>query len=109
MKKTKDHQILLFLVVTSITVIIWVSLGVARSYYFSTIPEVLEDQIRALNPKIKQNVLKSLENQLTISDEDLEKYLEESSEKIIIKKESEASPGANKKASESAKLKIGVN
>jgi len=61
-------------------ILMWVGLEVANNYYRSTIPEIVEDQMRSLNPNLNTSMLQKLGTRLNISESDLEKTLENNPE-----------------------------
>jgi hypothetical protein len=76
MINTNNRNSLLILIVSTVAVLFWVGFELARSYYLSTTPEIVEEQMRALNPKIDTAVLEQLSQRWQISDQALQETLD---------------------------------
>lgn len=62
-KKTKiNRDLLLVSILTLITILTWIGMGVYRSLTKREIPEVMEKQLLPLTPEIKTEAFDHLEN-----------------------------------------------
>lgn len=71
MKLTSDRNTLPVLIFSALAVLTWVGFEIARSYYVGHTPEVVEKQIRALNPAINTKALTQLSQRLVIPEDQL--------------------------------------
>src|SRR4030042_2668192 len=90
MGSRQNQNTLILLIVSVFMVVVWLGYEIARSYYQSTISNVLEEQTRAFNPKIEEGVLKKLPERLTIPEDRLTQTLDNS---IIMPTEKPAATG----------------
>lgn len=51
---------IVFLVLSLVTTFVWIGFEVHRVYTTTTIPEVLEEQMKPINPELDQEALKIL-------------------------------------------------
>lgn len=71
MKKIKlGKNALLLAVTTLVTVLVWMTFEVYQARNKNTIPQVTQEQMRSLNPKLKTDILEGLKNDLTFSEKD---------------------------------------
>ena len=84
--KKKNRDILVLSILTLITVLTWIAFDVYKALTKTTIPKVLEEQMRPLEPRIDRAKIEKLKERLSISEEELEK--------IAISKIEEATPAA---------------
>ena len=66
-----NRHLLPILIFSTLAVVAWITFEIARSYYITTTPEVIEEQMRTLNPKIETGVLEKLSYRLTIPESEL--------------------------------------
>jgi hypothetical protein len=92
--QTHDLSLVIILVFTLLVIIGWVGLEVFRNMYQSTIPEVVEDQMRSLNPKIETATLKNLTARLALPEDELKITLDRSSAPPTIKEKETIATGS---------------
>lgn len=74
MKKRKiNRDILVLSVLTLITVLIWIAYDVYQALTKYTLPKVLEEQMKPLEPEIERTKIEKLKKRLSIPEEELEK------------------------------------
>ncbi len=72
MKKKKINRDLISLAVsTLLTVAVWIGFDVYRALTRYTLPEILDQQMQPLDPKLNQEVINQLKERLRISEEEL--------------------------------------
>lgn len=86
MRKKINRDILVLSILTLITVLTWIAFDVYKALTKTTIPKVLEEQMRPLEPRIDRAKIEKLKERLSIPEEELEK--------IAILKVEEATPTA---------------
>lgn len=74
----RNNNLILLMVSSVVAVVFWIGFELARAYYLSTTPEIVEEQMRALNPKIDSDILEQLPHRLIVSEKALEDTLENS-------------------------------
>ena len=85
MRKSKiNRDIFVLSILTLITVLTWIAFDVYQALTRTTIPEVIQEQMKPLEPKIDKTKIERLQERLSISEEELEK--------IIIHKIEETTP-----------------
>ena len=72
MKKT-NRDILVLSILTLITVLTWIAFDVYQALTKYTLPQVLEEQMRPLDPKIDRAKIEKLKERLSIAEEEREK------------------------------------
>lgn len=76
MKKRKvNRDILVLSTLTLITVLTWIAFDVYQALTKTTIPEVIQEQMRPLEPKIDKTKIERLKGRLSISEEEIEKTI----------------------------------
>lgn len=68
MKKEKLPKIILILILTLLTSIVWVSLNVYRSFTVKPSPSVPEEISKPLTPSLDQNTMKKVESRIFFED-----------------------------------------
>ena len=71
MKRIFNRDFLVLSILTLIAVLTWIVYGVYQALTKYTLPEILEQQMRPLNPKIEKLKIKELQKRLRISEEEL--------------------------------------
>ena len=64
-------DVLILSIMTLITVLSWVLFEVYRTVAKSTIPELTQKQMVSLDPKVNREIIQTLKNQLSLSEEEL--------------------------------------
>lgn len=85
-KKKINRDILILSILTFIAVLTWIAFEVYQALTKYTIPEVLEEQMRTLNPRIDKAKIEKLKERLSIPESELEK--------VTTSKVEEATPAA---------------
>lgn len=74
-KKTKKFKLgknaLVLSIVTLITVLSWIFFEVYRTMVKSTIPQLTQEQMKVLSPKINTTTVQTLKSRLFLSEEEL--------------------------------------
>ena len=70
-KQTLNQDILTLSILTLFTVLTWIALDVFRAWRKTTIPKVLEEQLKPLNPNFDTETLEGLKQKLSISEKEL--------------------------------------
>ena len=92
-KKSKKN-LLTLVVFTTITVFSWIAFDIYRSLSKSSIPQVLKEHLKPLNPSFNKEVLESLKKRKHIASEELNSVPEITQFETVEKTASpEASPG----------------
>lgn len=72
MKKKKINRDLISLAVsTLLTVAVWIGFDVYRALTRYTLPEILDQQMQPLDPKLNQEIINQLKERFRISEEEL--------------------------------------
>jgi len=72
-KKPKgSRDIFIIAGLTTLTIFTWIGLDVYRSFRKSTIPKVIAEQLRILNPALDTETINGLEKRLVVSEKELE-------------------------------------
>lgn len=71
MKPKLGKEALIIAIMTLITILTWIGLEVYRTVVKTTIPEVTQEQMAPLNPKIKTETIDSLKANLSFSEAEL--------------------------------------
>jgi len=71
MKRIFNRDFLVLSILTLIAVLTWIVYGGYQALTKYTLPEILEQQMRPLNPKIEKLKIKELQKRLRISEEEL--------------------------------------
>jgi hypothetical protein len=66
-----DKNLLVSSILTLITVLVWIGFDVYRALNKTTITKVTQEQMKALDPKIKRDVIEKVKNNLYLNEEDL--------------------------------------
>ena len=74
-KRQISRDVLILSISTFVTVLAWIAFDVYRALTKSTIPEVLQEQMRILDPRIDKTEIELLKKRLTISEEELGKIV----------------------------------
>ena len=94
MKKKTNRDALILSILTFITVLTWIAFDVYKALTKHTLPKILEEQMRPLEPRIDRLKIEKLKERLTISEEELEKIsvpvLEEVSSAVEISEATES-------------------
>ena len=91
MKKFKlGKDILILTIITLITVLTWVGFEVWLAATKTTITKVTQEQLAPLNPNVPQEIIESLKNNLTLSEEEMRESV--SSPPALPTAETTASP-----------------
>jgi hypothetical protein len=72
MRKKKGKDILVLAILTLITVFTWIVGDVYQALTRTTTPEILEEQMRPLQPRIDRVKIEEIKKRLTISEEELQ-------------------------------------
>lgn len=64
-------DVLIFSILTLITVLTWVAFEVYRASIKTTIPKVTQEQMTFLNPTVNTNTIETLKTRLSLSEEEL--------------------------------------
>ena len=92
-RKTRKENIFFLVVVTTIAVFSWTGFNIYNTFNKSTIPQVLQQQLKPLKPVFNEKVLESLKNRRTISQKQLDSIPEITKFGLPEKEENkEASP-----------------
>jgi hypothetical protein len=89
---------------TTITVFVWIGFDVYRVLHRSSIPPVLQSQLRPLNPDFDKETLKSLEKRKTISQRELDSTPELNQLKLKEETEEEVAGGETQEASPAGEI-----
>jgi len=65
-----SKNVLFFSIMTLVTVITWIGFEVYRTATKTTIPQVTQEQMASLEPKIRKEIINSLQNNIWISQEE---------------------------------------
>lgn len=92
-KKGASKEILYILVLTTITVIVWIGLDVYRALTKKVTPKILKKYLQSLDPKIDLQIVERLKTRKSPTEEDFQTIPVE--RKLDFKsEEKEASPAA---------------
>lgn len=72
MKEKRNKDVLVLAVLTLIAVLTWITYDVYQILTRTTIPEVLEEQMKSLQPRIDRARIEEIKKRLIISEEELE-------------------------------------
>lgn len=76
MKKRKvNRDTLVLSILTLITVLTWIAFDVYQALTKTTIPEVIQEQMRSLEPKIDKTKIERLKRRLSVTEEEIEKTI----------------------------------
>lgn len=91
-RKGPIKNILHILILTTITVCLWIGLDIYRALTKKETPEILEKHARPLDPKIDLDIVESLKGRISPSEIDFQKIPQ--TRKLKFETEKTASPGA---------------
>ncbi len=73
--KKANRDLVVLSVLTLITVLTWIAFDVYMALTKTTLPEVLEEQMKSLEPKINKTKIEKLKERMSISEEELERVI----------------------------------
>lgn len=73
MRKKIDRDILILSILTVLTVLTWVAYDVYQALTKYTLPDVLDEQMRPLEPKVDRAKIEKLKQRLSIPEAELNK------------------------------------
>ena len=92
-RKTRKENIFFLVITTTIAVFIWTGFNIYSSFNKSTIPQVLQQQLKPLKPTFNEKVLESLKKRKIISKKEIDSIPEITKFGLPEKEENkEASP-----------------
>lgn len=95
---------LLLAILTLITVLIWIGLDIYRILTKTKIPQVLQEQIAPLDPKIPVTTLEELQSRVSFTQEELSEVVVPAPEEELVEETEEVATESGEVATESGIL-----
>jgi len=90
MKNKENRDVLILSILSFITVLTWIAFDVYKALTKYTLPNILEEQMRSLEPQIDRVKIEKLKERLTISEEELDKISVPLMEEMAISEATES-------------------
>lgn len=74
-KRKVNRDIAILSVLTLITVLTWIVFDVYKALHETTLPKILQEQMKPLEPRIDKKKIEKLKERLVISEKELEKIV----------------------------------